>query len=127
MTTKKDAVASTNKLDTLKWLIVILLISAGIIGFYYFAEYSSLLRIISLLGVVGIATFIASTTAKGQFTKNFLRDTHLEVRKVVWPTRQETLQMTGIVILMVVVVALIIWGLDSFLMWVVRFFTGQGG
>jgi preprotein translocase subunit SecE len=76
---------------------------------------------------VGLAIFIALQTEKGRNTKNFLQQTQIEVRKVVWPTRQETVQMTGIVILMVVLVALIIWMLDSFLFWLVRFFTGQGG
>ncbi|MCK5718228.1 MAG: preprotein translocase subunit SecE [Thiomargarita sp.] len=127
MTIKKDANTSTNTLDTIKWLIVILLISGSIIGFYYFTEQSQLTRVLSFLSVIAIATFIASTTAKGRFTVDFLRATHLEVRKVVWPTRQETLQMTGIVLLMVVIVAVIIWGLDSFLFWMVRLFTGQGG
>lgn len=127
MSTKTDATPSSNKLDTLKWLLVLLLLSTGIVGFYYFAEHSLLLRVVSLLGIVGLAIFIALQTEKGRSTKNFLQQTQIEVRKVVWPTRQETVQMTGIVILMVVLVALIIWMLDSLLFWLVRLFTGQGG
>lgn len=127
MSTKTDATSSSNKLDTLKWLLVLLLLSTGVVGFYYFAEHSLLLRVVSLLGVVGLAIFIALQTEKGRRAKNFLQQTQIEVRKVVWPTRQETVQMTGIVILMVVLVALIIWMLDSLLFWLVRLFTGQGG
>jgi preprotein translocase subunit SecE len=127
MSTKTDATPSSNKLDTLKWLLVLLLLSTGVVGFYYFSEHSLLLRVVSLLGVVGLAIFIALQTEKGRRTKNFLQQTQIEVRKVVWPTRQETVQMTGIVILMVVLVALIIWMLDSLLFWLVRLFTGQGG
>ncbi len=126
MSTKIEA-APSNKQDTFKWLLVILLLGVGIISFYYFAEHSLLLRVVSLLAVVGIATFIASTTDKGRFTKDFLRETHLEVRRVVWPTRQETLQMTGIVLVMVIFVALFIWMMDSLLLWLVRLLTGQGG
>ncbi len=125
MSTKTGATASS-KFDSLKWAFVGLLLSAGIIGFYYFAEYSLLMRVISLLAVIGISTYIASTTLKGQSTVSFLKETNLEVRRVVWPTREETLKMTGVVMLMVVLVAFIIWGVDSILFWLVRLFTGQG-
>jgi preprotein translocase subunit SecE len=126
MTTKTDTTIK-NKIDLFKWLLAVLLLSTGIIGFYYFTEHSLLLRVISLLIVFGIAGFIASTTEKGQATISFLHESHLEVRRVVWPTRQETIQMTGVVLLMVVLVALIIWSLDSLLLWLVRLLTGQGG
>jgi preprotein translocase subunit SecE len=126
MTTKTDTTIE-NKIDFLKWLLVVLLLATGIIGFYYFIEHSLLLRVIGLLIVFGIAGFIASTTEKGRTTVSFLHESHLEVRRVVWPTRQETLQMTGVVLLMVVLVAFIIWALDSLLLWLVRLFMGQGG
>ncbi|MDM8558086.1 preprotein translocase subunit SecE [Candidatus Parabeggiatoa sp. HSG14] len=126
MNTKTDTTFSP-KLDSFKWLLVVLLFGTSTISFYYFAEYSLLLRVVTLLAIIGIATFIASTTKKGHFTLTFIRETHLEVRRVVWPTRQETMQMTGIVIIMVILVALIIWMMDSLLLWSVRLFTGQGG
>lgn len=126
MSTKIDATTSS-KIDRFKWFLVVLLLGASIISFYYFAEHSLLLRVISLLAVVGVATFLASTTEKGRSTKDFLRETHLEVRRVVWPTRKETIHMTSVVIIMVILVALIIWMLDSILLWSVRIFTGQGG
>jgi len=126
MSAKTDTTHS-NKLDTLKWLLVVLLVSAGIISFYYFDDHSLLLRVISLLVVVFIATLIAKTTSKGRSALEFLQQSHLEIRRVVWPTRQETIQMSGIVLLLVLLVALIIWALDSILLWIVRLFTGQGG
>ena len=92
-----------------------------------YAEHSLLLRVLDLLLVMGIAMLIASTTTSGHSTLKFLRDSHLEVRRVVWPTRQETIQMTGVVFVMVMLVALIIWLVDSILFWLVRWFTGQGG
>lgn len=107
MTTKTDTTIK-NKIDFFKWLLAVLLLSTGIIGFYYFIEYSLLLRVVSLLIVFGMAGLIASTTEKGRATVSFLRESHLEVRRVVWPTRQETIQMTGVVLLMVVLVAFII-------------------
>jgi len=120
----KTETSSANKLDTIKWLGVWLLIAAGLASFYYFTETSVLLRVILLLATSGAAVFIALQTAKGQSAWSFTQETHIEVRKVVWPTRQETLQMTGVVLLMVIIVALMIWAIDSILFWLVRLVTG---
>jgi preprotein translocase subunit SecE len=122
MNSSNTAVA--DKLDKLKWGVVVLLVGTGIVGFYYFTEYSLLLRVITLLALLAVATLTASRTEQGGNAINFVREAHIEVRKVVWPTRQETIQMTSIVLFMVVLVALIIWGLDSVLMWLVRLLTG---
>ncbi len=123
MNTKTES-ASANKLDTVKWLAVWLLLAAGLMSFYYFSEISLLLRVVFLLAAVGGAVFIALHTAKGQGAWAFTQEAHIEVRKVVWPTRRETLQMTGVVILMVIIVALMIWAIDSILFWLVRMVTG---
>ncbi len=125
MNTKTDAASSGNRLDIPKWIIAVLFAGAGLVGFYYLEEeqYSQLIRVITLLAGVGFAVFIASRTEKGRAIFEFARESHLEVRKVVWPTRQETIQMTGLVILMVVVLAIVIWFLDMILLWVVRWLT----
>jgi preprotein translocase subunit SecE len=126
MDTKINTTTSTSNKDTLKWSGVAVVLCISMFGFYYFAEHSLLMRVIILLSAVGVATFLAFQTEKGQNTWIFMRASHTEVRKVVWPTRQETLQTTGIIILMVILVALIIWLLDTTLMWLVRLITGQG-
>ncbi|MCP4701814.1 MAG: preprotein translocase subunit SecE [Gammaproteobacteria bacterium] len=113
-----------DRLDTIKWLAVWLLTGAGLAGFYSFSEYSLLLRVISLLVLLGAAVFIASRTEKGRGAWGFTRDAQLEVRKVVWPTRRETMQVTGIVLVMVMVMALMIWAVDGILMWIVQRLTG---
>lgn len=118
---------TSNTSDKLKWLSVVLLLSVGIVSFYTLTEYSLLLRVLSLLAIVAIVAVIAFSTTKGQDTKDFLRETNIEVRKVVWPTRQETIQMTGIVIIMVIILSLFIWAIDSLLWWIVQSLTGQGG
>jgi preprotein translocase subunit SecE len=118
---------TSNTSDKLKWLSVVLLLTIGIVSFYTLTEYSLLLRVVSLLVIVGIVAVIAFSTTKGQKTKTFIRETNIEVRKVVWPTRQETIQMTGIVIVMVIILALFIWAVDSLLWWIVQYLTGQGG
>jgi preprotein translocase subunit SecE len=130
MNTKTDTLtSSTVKLETLKWLLILSLIGGGVAGFYYFSEEASLvIRVVGLLGMVGVAIlFAAIKTNKGQAGVAFLRDSHTEVRRVVWPTRQDTVQMTGVVLFMVLFVAVFIWLLDSLLMWLVRLLTGQGG
>ncbi len=112
--------ASASKLDTVKLAIALLLIAGAVVAFYLYPEQSALLRTLGLLGVVGVAAAIAYQTDKGRQTWGFFQDAQIEVRKVVWPTRQETLQTTLLVVLMVILVAIILWLLDMFLGWAIR-------
>lgn len=111
MSTKTEQVSSG--LDTLKLMMALVLLLAGVVGFYYFEEKSQLLRVIGMLAVVGIAFFIVSMTDIGRRSLGFVKDARVEVRKVVWPTRQETLQTTIAVLVMVVIVAIMLWLIDS--------------
>jgi preprotein translocase subunit SecE len=119
--------AATGVPDTLKWIVSLALLAAGLIGFYYFSEHSTLLRVIGVLLATGLAVFVAVQTEKGRYTWEFMRDSRTEVRKVVWPTRKETTQTTLIVLAVVTLVALIMWMLDSLLGWLVKILLGQGG
>ena len=118
--------AESKTTDFLKWVVAIVLIAVGMVGFYYFSDQSLLARVVGLLALSGIAIFLASTTAKGKESLEFLGEAHTEVRKVVWPTRQETIQTTAIVLGMVLLVAIFIWMLDSALFWIVSSLTGRG-
>jgi preprotein translocase subunit SecE len=118
---------ANEKMDTLKLAIALTLCVAAVIGFYIFAEQSLLYRLIGLLAVAGVAVAIAMQTQKGRNTWAFFQATQIEVRKVVWPTRQETVQTTLLVIFMVILVAIILWLLDMFLGWSIRSLMGQGG
>ncbi len=113
-------------LDTVKLLLAVLLVAGGSVAFYYFSEHSTLLRVLALLAITGVAIAIAVTTQKGRATWGFLKDSRTEVRKVVWPTRAETVQTTLVVLLMVVLVAVLLWIMDTFLLWAVKLLTGQG-
>jgi preprotein translocase subunit SecE len=106
--------------DNIKLSVAVILMIIAITLFYTFSEYSTLLRVLGLLAVAGLSVFIASRTAIGSRMLGYIGDTQTEVRKVVWPTRQETLQTTLIVLLMVMLVALMLWGFDSLLGWAVR-------
>ncbi len=110
--------------DTVKLLVSLMMIVAGIIGFYYFKEESQLFRVLGILAVVIVAFLIISTTLIGKKSLGFARDSRVEVRKVVWPTRQETTQTTIAVLVMVLIVAIMLWLIDMFLGWSVRSLLG---
>jgi len=114
-------------LDKLKLIISVVLIAAGIAGFYYYADQALLFRVLGLLAVLGVAAGVALTTQIGGETVAFGRNAVLEMKRSVWPTRAETIQTTLIVLAMVVVVGLILWLFDMFLLWAVKLLTGQGG
>lgn len=122
MNAKVETEAS--KLDGLKWLVVIALISVGVVGNSMYANESLLYRVIALLVLAGVAGFVALQTAKGKAFFQLFKEAKNEIRKVVWPTRQETLQTTGIVVVAVLIIGLLLWGLDSLLGWVISGFIG---
>jgi preprotein translocase subunit SecE len=113
--------------DAAKWAIVVALMGGAIIAFYYFADQSLLLRVIGLLLVTGGSLAVATQTEKGRIAWDFVRESRTEVRKVVWPTRKETVQTTMIVLVVVSLTAAILWMVDAFFGWIVRLLIGQGG
>jgi len=113
--------------DAVKWVATGAIVTSGVVGFYYFADYSLLLRVVAFLVLAGCALAVAARTARGRVAWDFVRDSRTEVRKVVWPTRRETIQTTGIVIALVTLVAVIMWILDGMLSWIIRALLGNGG
>lgn len=116
-----------SKLDGLKFLIAIAMLIAGIVQFYYFEEESQLYRVLGLLGFVAVALGFVYATKMGHGLWLFAREARTEVRKVIWPTRQETMQTTLMVIVMVILVGIMLWLIDMVLRWGVLVLTGQGG
>ena len=121
------AVSQSSRADTVKLAVALLLALGASIAFYYYAEYPLWMRVLSLLVVAGGALLLAVQTEIGRNAWGFVRDARTEVRKVVWPTRNETLQTTLAVILMVLLVGILLWLMDTFLLWAVKLLTGQGG
>ncbi|MGB5454140.1 MAG: preprotein translocase subunit SecE [Sedimenticolaceae bacterium] len=113
-------------MDTVKLLVVVALLVAGVYGFYSFAEQPLWVRLAGLLIVVGAAVFVVLQTAVGRTVWQFAVDARTEVRKVVWPSRQETLQTLLIIVIAVLLTALFMWAVDSLLFSIVRLLTGQG-
>jgi preprotein translocase subunit SecE len=117
-------VPQNTRSDVMKWTLAIVLLTAGMIGFYYFADYHIIVRVGGLVLLALIATYVATKTTLGQQTLSFLHESHIEVRKVVWPTLEDTIQTTGIVALVVVIVAIFVWLIDISLMQLMRLVTG---
>ena len=115
-----------NSMDMLKWLIVFALLAGVITANYVYGEVSILYRAIGAVVGVAVAGFIAATTVKGDTFLTFAKESRLEVRKVVWPTRQELNQTTLIVLAATAVAALLLWGIDGILVWLVSLVTGIG-
>ena len=116
----------SNKLDTVKLIVSLMILLAGIAGFYYYAEESLLYRVLGLVAVVRVAAGIALTTATGHAILSFGRESRAEVRKVVWPTRQETIQTTLMVVVAVIIIGIFLWIVDMLLLEAVQLLTGQG-
>jgi preprotein translocase subunit SecE len=108
---------STSAIDTFKLMTAVLVLIAGVVGFYYFEEESQLLRVLGMLAIAVVAFLIVATSDVGRRGLGFVKDARVEVRKVVWPTRQETLQTTVAVLFMVILVAIMLWLFDMFLGW----------
>lgn len=113
-----------SRFDVIKWVIVAIIVAAGVYGNHYFAAEPVLYRAVALVVLGLVAGFVALQTAKGKAFWTLTKEARIEIRKVVWPTRQETTQTTLIVVAVVLVMALILWGLDTLLGWIISQFIG---
>ena len=123
MSTNTDVTVSGG-LDWLKWLVTAALLGLGVYGNWYYQDESLLMRVLGLIGIAVVAIGIALQTARGAAIWTLLKESRAEIRRVVWPTRDETLQTTVIVLVLVLVFAFILWLLDSALSWFVSAVIG---
>ena len=98
--------------DRLKLFLAVLIVVVGIGGFYYFANKPELVRVLVLLASFGVAVAVVLQTAPGRSAWDFAKASRMELRKVVWPSNKETMQMTLLVVVMVVLIALFLWFVD---------------
>jgi len=101
------------RLDAIKWLLVVAIVAAGVVGNSHFSAESILYRALGLLVLAAVAVFVALQTAKGVAIADVVRGSLVELRKVVWPSRQETNQTTLIVLAVVFFMAIVLWLLDT--------------
>ena len=104
--------------DKLKFALALALVAAGIVGFYLLSEYALVLRVLSVLAGLGAGVAVALQSEQGRRFVEFARESIAETKKVVWPTRKETVQTTGMVFAFVVAMAVFLWLTDKSLEWV---------
>jgi preprotein translocase subunit SecE len=112
--------------DKIKLFVAILLLAAGLAGFYLLGDKPMVVRILVVLGGVVAAGVVASLTQSGQQFMGFAKESVDEAKRVVWPTRKEAMQTTGIVFVFVVLMALFIFGIDTLLASIVKTVTSWG-
>lgn len=111
----------------LKWLAIVVFLALGIFANNYFPELAWSLRVAGWLLLFLIVLAIGSQTTQGRRFQSFAKDAQIELRKVVWPTKQETIRFTLGVVVMVIIMAIALWLIDTTLLWIVKMFTGQRG
>jgi len=107
-----------NNTDIAKFAIAAALVAAGIAGYYWLGDSALVLRILAVLAGIAAGAALAAFTASGREFIVFAREAVAEVKKVVWPTRKETVQTTAAVFAFVVVMAVFLWISDKTLEWV---------
>jgi len=112
-------------LDILKLLIAAAAIVGGLYSYYFYEfEISLPIRVLMVLGGTGVGIAIGMTSAQGQRLWHFIQGSRVEIRKVVWPTKQETTQTAIAVFVFTLIMAVFFWLLDSGLLWLTRLFVG---
>ena len=106
---------TSNPMNVVWWVVTIALVGAGVAGNMYYGDQSLLHRVLGLVVLGAVAIFVALKTEQGAAFATLLKEARIEVRKVVWPTHQETTQTSLLVLALVLIAALILWGLDSVL------------
>jgi preprotein translocase subunit SecE len=121
-----EAESSNRALEAVKWSLSLALAAAGIAGFYCFPQWLLIFRILLFLAVLAVSFLVASRTHFGTVAVGWVNDSVREARKVVWPTRAETMQTTLVVLGMVMLMGIMLWMVDWFLGYVLRRLTGMG-
>jgi len=128
MTTSVDTKAQDGSgADTVKLAIAILFVVAGIAAYYVLGTQPTWLRWLAMVAGVVLATVVVMFSKYGTALKQFVADSRIELRKIVWPNRNETGMTTLVVFVFLLIAGVFFWGLDLVLAWATRALTGQGG
>src|SRR5690606_36667153 len=125
--TDSKADSGSTAFDTVKLVRAGAILVAGLAGHYYYAELPTIMRVVIVLVSMGAAAFVALQSAQGQALSRFIQASRVELRKVVWPTREETIQTTVAVLIFTAVMGVFFWLLDLSLLTFTRWIMGQGG
>lgn len=124
MSVNTESQGGSKAKDTLLWSLVFIILAAAVVGNYLLSDVIAAVRALGVVVVIAAAGAVALQTTKGKATLAFARESRLEVRKVVWPTRQEAIQTTLIVLAVTAVMGLLLFVLDGALVWLVNLITG---
>lgn len=113
-------------MDRIRLALAVLLVAAGISGFYLLGDKPAVLRVLSVLAGMGAAVAVMWTAPMGRDAVAFIKEAVAEARRVVWPSRKETIQTTGAVFALVLVMGIILWVVDFSLMWLIKLILGRG-
>jgi preprotein translocase subunit SecE len=127
VTTATQDTSESGILDIIKLLLAAGVLVGGLYSYYYFLEIALPLRVLMVLGGLAAGITVAMSSTQGQRLWAFIQGARIEIRKVVWPTRQETTQTSIAVFVFTLIMALFFWGLDSFLLWLTRTLVGSTG
>ncbi|PZQ09228.1 MAG: preprotein translocase subunit SecE [Rhodanobacter denitrificans] len=120
MNAKVEQEAGGGALEIAKLTVAVVLALAGIVGYYYYAgSLGTLQRLGLLIGALALALGLAAFSRAGRSAREFLSESQFELRKVVWPTREETLKTTGVIIVVVIILSLVLGLMDLVLKWIV--------
>jgi preprotein translocase subunit SecE len=123
----EETQAGASALDTVKLVAAAAILVGGIVAFYWLTEYPLAVRWVIVLASFGLGAFVALQSAQGRVFWQFVQGSRVELRKVVWPTRQETLQTALVVFIAIIAMGMFFWVLDWVLGALTRAITGQGG
>jgi preprotein translocase subunit SecE len=112
--------------DKARLALSIALVIGGLAAYYYFTRTAVSLRVGGLLAAMVAAVAVSYTSSFGRFVREFITESHFELRKVVWPTWPETRQTTLVIFVVVAIVSLLLFLFDSVLVWVFGFLFGSG-
>jgi len=127
VTTAAEQPGESGFIDTLKLLAAVGALVGGLYAYYYYLELSQPLRVLMVLGGLMAGVGIAMTSVQGQTLRAFVQGSRIEMRKVIWPTKQETTNTAIAVFVFTLIMALFFWALDSFLLWLTRTLVGSAG
>ncbi len=125
MDTKADT--GSTPLDTFKLVVAAAVLLGGLVGYYYYADVATVIRALGVLVAFGLSVVILLQSTQGKALWRFINASRVELRKVVWPTRDEAIQTTIAVFVFTLIMGVFFWLLDMFLLWLTRLLTGQGG
>jgi preprotein translocase subunit SecE len=128
MTTSDDTkVQSPGASDKAKLAVAIVLVAAGVAGYYVLGDKAAWLRWLAVAAGIVLAAVVIALSRYGSALRQFMADSRIELRKIVWPNRQETGMTTLVVFVFLIIAGVFFWGLDVALAWATRTLTQGGG